>query len=162
MSTYAYQCPRCHTKTPPQVVSSISTGGWIFFIIFLFICFPISFFGFTMKEETRFCPLCGVDVGLAWSHIQGQQLRQQRAQARLDRPKTEYAPLKRQQVIWIISGLLGLVMLAGLILWRAIERRRDAQPRYDYSPLPTPTITPRPSPSPSATVRRKRARLTKP
>lgn len=54
----SYRCPNCRTTHPPAVLSRISSGGWLFFIVFLLLCFPISLLGFAMKEQYRVCSVC--------------------------------------------------------------------------------------------------------
>lgn len=58
-----YHCPRCGTTTPPIINKKISTGGWVVFVVLLFMCLPLFWIGFLIKDEERICPMCSTRLG---------------------------------------------------------------------------------------------------
>jgi LITAF-like zinc ribbon domain len=56
----ALQCPYCHYTGPVSIRSKISTGGWVFFIVFLVFFFPICWIGFLIKKDYYACASCGI------------------------------------------------------------------------------------------------------
>jgi hypothetical protein len=61
--TLGYRCPHCGTSAPPQITRSISTGGWVVFVVMLLLCFPLFWIGFLIKEENRVCSMCMTKLG---------------------------------------------------------------------------------------------------
>ncbi len=57
------QCPYCHYLGPARIAQKISTGGWIFFVVFLCIFFPICWIGFLIKKDYYACGSCGIALG---------------------------------------------------------------------------------------------------
>jgi len=55
-------CRRCGSDAPPIYRSEISVGGWILFVVLLFVFCPISFLGLLMRDEYRVCSDCGVRI----------------------------------------------------------------------------------------------------
>ncbi len=53
-----YRCPNCGTTYTPVAEQRISSGGWLVFIMLLFVCLPLFWIGLLMKEEIRVCPMC--------------------------------------------------------------------------------------------------------
>lgn len=53
-----YRCPNCGTNAPPITRSEISDGGWIVFILMLFLCLPLFWVGLLMRDQFRVCPAC--------------------------------------------------------------------------------------------------------
>lgn len=58
-----FVCPFCGTRSWPITRSQISTGGWVVFVVMLFVCFPLCFIGLLMKDEYRVCSGCGMKLG---------------------------------------------------------------------------------------------------
>ena len=58
-----FKCPFCGTNAPPRTVSKTSTAGWIFFILFLFCCFPLSPLALLEREHYKVCNQCGIKLG---------------------------------------------------------------------------------------------------
>lgn len=58
-ANYEYHCASCGSTATPTMFRRISSGGWVFFFVFLLLCLPISLFGFLIKEEYSVCPACG-------------------------------------------------------------------------------------------------------
>jgi DNA-directed RNA polymerase subunit RPC12/RpoP len=58
-----FRCPYCKSRTPPVMESRISTVGWIVFCAMMFLCFPLFWVAFFIKEDVRFCSSCGCKVG---------------------------------------------------------------------------------------------------
>ena len=58
-----YRCPRCATQMLPTVQRKISSGGWITFALLLVFFFPLFWIGLLIKEDTRVCPICNLQVG---------------------------------------------------------------------------------------------------
>lgn len=58
-----FRCPYCDTPAPPDIVTKVSAGGWVVFVVLLFVFFPLCWLGLLMKEEYRVCQDCGVKVG---------------------------------------------------------------------------------------------------
>ena len=59
-----FRCPFCRAKGLPIEKSKVSTAGWIFFwVLFLFMCWPVCWIGLTMKDQYRECNHCGSRIG---------------------------------------------------------------------------------------------------
>jgi hypothetical protein len=58
-----FRCPFCQTNYPPQVMSRISTAGWVIFVILLIACFPLCIIGLFITEDYRVCSSCGIKLG---------------------------------------------------------------------------------------------------
>jgi DNA-directed RNA polymerase subunit RPC12/RpoP len=59
-----FRCPYCGSRQLPQRRSKISAGGWVmFWILLLFLCFPLCWIGLLMKEEYLVCYDCGIKLG---------------------------------------------------------------------------------------------------
>jgi DNA-directed RNA polymerase subunit RPC12/RpoP len=58
-----FECPYCHTHDLPTVRSQMSLAGLIVLIAMLFVCFPLFWIGFFIKEEYRVCSHCGMKLG---------------------------------------------------------------------------------------------------
>lgn len=61
--TAMWRCPFCGYYGEPIQGSSVSTGGVIVAIVFLFMCFPLFWIGLLMKDYHEFCPSCRVRLG---------------------------------------------------------------------------------------------------
>lgn len=57
-----FHCPYCSTTTPPVEKSNISQGGWILFVVFLVVCFPVCFLGLLIREKHKYCASCGMKL----------------------------------------------------------------------------------------------------
>ncbi len=58
-----FRCPFCKTKRRPNSVTTITTGGWIFFWMMLFMCFPLCFIGLAMRQQETYCSSCRTRLG---------------------------------------------------------------------------------------------------
>src|SRR5690349_13413459 len=59
-----FNCPFCRSNAGYYIVSKISTGGWVVFILlFLFLCWPLCWIGFLIKDEFRQCRACHMRLG---------------------------------------------------------------------------------------------------
>ncbi len=59
-----FRCPYCGTDAPPRTREKTSTAGWImFWMLFIFLCWPLCWIGFLMKESHRECVDCGMKLG---------------------------------------------------------------------------------------------------
>lgn len=63
MPPAGYHCPRCHSPHLPHLVSKMSQEGLIVMIVMIFLCLPLFWIGFLIKENSRVCPNCGLKVG---------------------------------------------------------------------------------------------------
>lgn len=134
-----FTCPYCNTHHPPAVLSQISSQGWLFFFVFLLLCLPLSFIGFTMKEEYRVCSVCGVRL----QPLRGQLETTPAFQGLSFQKKDFYIPA---------SILGGGLLIAGLAY--VFNPPKQPNPSHQYS---TPSYTTSPPPSPSPTVTKRRA-----
>jgi len=57
-----FECPFCHTDAPPVMRQVISTGGWVVMIVLIFVCLPLFWIGFLIKEDVRYCSECGAKL----------------------------------------------------------------------------------------------------
>jgi hypothetical protein len=55
-----FECPFCGTHKMPEYEYSISTAGWIVFILLLFGCFPICWIGLLIRDAKSVCVRCRV------------------------------------------------------------------------------------------------------
>jgi len=55
-----FSCPFCSSQRRPRTESKTSTGGWILFAVLIFVCFPVCWLGFFIREDHRVCADCGV------------------------------------------------------------------------------------------------------
>jgi hypothetical protein len=54
-----FHCPFCRSPAVPHEVTNITNAGWIFFIVlFLFLCWPLCWLGFLIRETNTFCSTC--------------------------------------------------------------------------------------------------------
>lgn len=52
----SFQCPACKTDERPVRINKVSTAGWIFFwVLFLFLCWPICWIGLLLRERYAVC-----------------------------------------------------------------------------------------------------------
>lgn len=59
-----FRCPFCSSSAGPRHHSKISTGGWImFWMLLLFLCFPLCWIGLLMKDSYTTCRACGMKLG---------------------------------------------------------------------------------------------------
>lgn len=59
-----FQCPFCGSRSWPINRKKISAVGWIcFFVLFLFLCWPLCWLGLMLREEHRTCSGCGMNLG---------------------------------------------------------------------------------------------------
>lgn len=56
-------CPYCHTHAPAIIRQRISTGGWITFVVLLFVFLPLFWIGLLIKEDYYVCCGCGIRLG---------------------------------------------------------------------------------------------------
>lgn len=62
--TPQFRCPYCQSAAPPIRCRKTSTGGWIFFwVLLLFLCFPICWIGLLIKDDYVRCASCGIKLG---------------------------------------------------------------------------------------------------
>jgi DNA-directed RNA polymerase subunit RPC12/RpoP len=61
-SQSGFKCVNCGTRQTLVKTTKISTGGVIFMIAMLFICFPFALLGLLMTEKKLFCQRCGTEV----------------------------------------------------------------------------------------------------
>ncbi len=57
MGTHA--CPYCHSVMMPRYDRRVSTAGWVVFTVLLFTTLIFCFIGLLIKEDQRFCTICG-------------------------------------------------------------------------------------------------------
>lgn len=58
-----YECPRCHSREMPRVMTSVSTAGWIvFWVLGLFTLFTLSWIGFFLRDTHLLCKKCGAPI----------------------------------------------------------------------------------------------------
>lgn len=63
LQSVGFTCPFCKASTPPRTEKKTSTAGIIFAIVlFLFLCWPLFWIGFFIKEEHTFCSTCGMKL----------------------------------------------------------------------------------------------------
>lgn len=58
----AVTCPQCGHNGPPEFTRSISTAGWIVFVVLLLCCIILCWLPFVLdafKENKRSCKACG-------------------------------------------------------------------------------------------------------
>jgi len=60
---HGFECPFCHTQSPPYRKSQVSTAGWVTLIALLITCFPLFWIGLFMKEDVHVCRSCGIKLG---------------------------------------------------------------------------------------------------
>lgn len=59
-----FRCPYCGSRALPTTKKKVSSAGWAFFwILLLFLCFPLCWIGLFMKDEFRVCGDCGMKLG---------------------------------------------------------------------------------------------------
>lgn len=56
-------CPYCHHTGKVRIVKKISTGGWIVFVVVLFLFFPLCWIGLLIKTDYYACNRCGIVLG---------------------------------------------------------------------------------------------------
>lgn len=142
---------------PPQVVMQLRRGAWLYFVLFLFICFPLAFLAFFMKVECRICPICGVDVGdETWRVQQAADTQWRREHS--DPAASVGLTLPQKLVIGGALAVVLLVVVAFILLQidsepvkREPENLNERDTRYDIStPTPSPSATPRKVRTPKA------------
>src|SRR5258708_33596380 len=47
-----FECPFCHSRTPPRVKTKVTVAGWVLFVIFLF-AFPVNLLALLLRDESR-------------------------------------------------------------------------------------------------------------
>ena len=58
-----YECPRCHSREMPRVMTSVSTAGWVWFWVFGFLTlFVLSPIGLFMRDTHLLCKRCGAPM----------------------------------------------------------------------------------------------------
>lgn len=61
-----FRCPYCGSNLPPSTVSKVSSAGWVFFwVLLLFLCFPLFWIGLLIKDHFSMCSACGMVLGQA-------------------------------------------------------------------------------------------------
>jgi hypothetical protein len=55
-----FRCPYCQSNVGFIRDSKISTGGWIVFVLLLFMCFPLCWLGFFITDKFDVCGSCAV------------------------------------------------------------------------------------------------------
>lgn len=58
----AFHCKTCNYWGNAMIVNKISTGGWVMFVVLLFLCFPLFWIGLLMREQKACCPNCRVMI----------------------------------------------------------------------------------------------------
>lgn len=58
-----FRCIHCRSTEGAMIRTKVSVGGWIIFVLLLFVCFPFCFIGLLMTETYRTCRGCGINVG---------------------------------------------------------------------------------------------------
>lgn len=53
-----FRCPRCNSTAAPVIKSKMSDAGLVTLILLLFLCLPIFWVGFLMREKYSVCPAC--------------------------------------------------------------------------------------------------------
>lgn len=56
-------CPYCHYTGVPRITQKISTGGWVTFVVILFLFFPLCWIGLLIKKDVYVCGQCGIELG---------------------------------------------------------------------------------------------------
>lgn len=56
-------CPYCRYTGPARSVHKVSTGGWVCFVVLLFVFFPLCWIGLLMKTHGYSCGRCGIALG---------------------------------------------------------------------------------------------------
>jgi len=51
-------CPYCKKQILPLIEKQISPIGWATFVVMFFLCLPLFWVGFLIKEEVKRCPYC--------------------------------------------------------------------------------------------------------
>lgn len=57
------QCPYCHHVGRVRIAQKTSTGGWILFVVILFVFFPLCWIGILIKQDYYVCAFCGIALG---------------------------------------------------------------------------------------------------
>ena len=53
-----WRCPRCAYAGQAMVTTKVSTGGWILFVVLLFVTIIFCWVGLLIKETKMMCPQC--------------------------------------------------------------------------------------------------------
>lgn len=53
-----FRCPYCGSNHPPFVRREVTSAGYICAVLLLFLCIPLFWIGFFIKEERFYCPSC--------------------------------------------------------------------------------------------------------
>jgi DNA-directed RNA polymerase subunit RPC12/RpoP len=56
------ECRHCGSTERPYSSSSISEGGWILFVVLLFLFFPLCWIGLLITEQRETCADCGARI----------------------------------------------------------------------------------------------------
>lgn len=62
----AIKCPLCSHEGMPIIKKTLSSGGWVLFIVLLLFCLPLCWLPFIIdgcKDEVRKCAGCGSKLG---------------------------------------------------------------------------------------------------
>ena len=71
-----FRCPFCQSRIGYYINTKISTGGWVFFVLFLLFCFPLCWIGLLIVDKHQFCAHC--NMKLSWAYVDDlQRLRSQ-------------------------------------------------------------------------------------
>ena len=60
------KCPYCSYEGEPRSRQKVSMGGWVFFVVLLFVCLPLCWLPFVMdacKDDEKECAQCGIKFG---------------------------------------------------------------------------------------------------
>ena len=55
-----FRCPYCGCNYPPGTYKKISAGGWMMFVVLLFVCFLFSPLAMLITDHHRYCRGCGM------------------------------------------------------------------------------------------------------
>ena len=58
-----FRCPYCDTDETPTRRKKVSSGGWVMFVVLIFLCLPLCWLGLLMTEDTKVCSDCGIKLG---------------------------------------------------------------------------------------------------
>lgn len=59
-----FRCPYCGSSLPPTTISKVSSAGWaLFWILLLFLCFPLFWIGLLIQDHFSKCSACGMILG---------------------------------------------------------------------------------------------------
>jgi phage FluMu protein Com len=62
LSRTGFRCIHCGSRQDPVTTKVISTGGIVFVVIAIIICFPFALLGLAMTDKKSFCRSCGIEL----------------------------------------------------------------------------------------------------